>query len=366
MEEENFFKDIINKKKIIIKFFSWINFIIFIGSFYFIFLIGEYFFEFEINKYYFYFLIFFLTLIIFRLNFFYTLQNPFKEINFKKYLKKTTTKNKGIKEFSFQNLNYFMEILIFLRIIFFEILKNMFFYIIILTIIYLICTLFGIVCLKKSSTISFFNFIILTNIILGILQFYIKIYKQNIFKNLMEKINNFLLEQKEKFSFEEFEKFCNDELKKSKLKKSKLKNPFKTIGKKLIHIEKEILNITFHNNTDKNKKPNYYLLPLQSTNFDLLEKFYEDKDNLKKIYNEFFNFKKKEIKKEFKNLPKRELKGLFLENISFLDEQITGLMKIETIEKNKIKLETYEDFSNNIFSEILSDLVNYIIKKDKK
>lgn len=244
------------------------------------------------------------------------------------------------KKLSIGVLNIF---LILFRLLFFNILKELFL-IIIVWLSFLTLIFYTSNFISLENTYSFGNFvsvITVLGVISGIFQFYISSYKQQISQKVLNSLTKYFIKIMKKVSLEEFLDYVKE-------------NDNNRMYDKLNKLDKDD---KVHNNFLQTRYPgkeinnyNFYM----DKNFILLQKINSNNDVKNKL-KEFFDIKNKEIKKELDLISVKELRKVLLPNIIFFNDIILELIKtqfeFDFDEYDNPNPETYEDFLKNFVAE---------------
>lgn len=280
------------------------------------------------------------------------------------------TKNKEVKGKRLENLdknninlggrNLF---LILIRLLFFNILNDLFMVLVIWSFIFGIASIFKIVSINKIQFGYLLNIISIIGILSGIFQFYISNYKKEISEKIVNSLAQYYTEIKKKITFNDFLEYLkvNDSAFYKKVDEKIDSKISQRLGKifEQIRAGNMVTNITINTETQND------IILSDSIKF----KDEEENKKLKKHYEKFFIEKDKEIKEDVKRMDLSEFQRILLPNINFFDEVIVQLVKTNYELESKFNKnpETYKDYLTEILTDNMFLLVNRILNiKDKE
>jgi len=348
----------LSMNKLIINFLSFISIISFLLANIIIFNIFIHFIKVEINKILLFIICFGISIILIKPHWLIDIKFP----RIKTYKNKHLIKEDFRQIINFKNkikINSFNIMIIILRLLFFNTLNDLFMILIVWSGIFIILYLFfDIITITSENIQNMINILTILGILLGIFQFYIKSYKEQVYQKTINKIANCINEIIKNITFSDFLIFIENKDKKlyHKLMNISNKDPVYPYLK------------LFRDMRSKNK-PTNVIFNIYSNNIiidEILELSLEkkDKEKLKQYYEKFFNEKRLEIKQKIDMIDVTELRKLFLPNIILFDEifaELTNLIYFSEYEKYKKEPETYQEFLQFMFYEMTSYFINRIV-----
>lgn len=244
--------------------------------------------------------------------------------------------------------------LVITRLLFFNVLNDLFMVLIVW------CGILGVYCfagfIKVTAIQDLTGVLTIMGILLGLFQFYIKFYRDQVYQRMLNNIVKYFTEISKKLTFSNFLKYIeqNHQNFYEKINSELRVNPaypiLKIFKDERIRGGKEITNITL------NIYPTSDILLSQ-----LLELSRIGKNELKKIYKEFFELKSKEIKNEIDRLDLVELRKLILPNIMFFDEVMSEIANMMYLSESNKEPESYQEFLQLTIYESVVYLIERII-----
>ena len=242
----------------------------------------------------------------------------------------------------------FMSIIVFPRLLFFNISHFLF------PLLFIWISLLGVIYFLFSLTINNFNnfvgLVTLIGIIFGFFQYYVKGYKENVQKKLVQYLTKLSLPEDE-FTLKDFKSFLKPRTAYNNVEDAilQVEDDFSTKSSPRLRIGIEKL------------LSNMNLSQSDVQFFKSLEKemgIKGNKDNLIKAYKEFFEEKKIEFKTRIDKKKIKELMWLLMGNINILGETLVTLGTLDLPDKEP---ESYDEFFKQASYEILNEVVTSFI-----
>ena len=228
-------------------------------------------------------------------------------------------------------------IIILIRLLFFNIMNDLFIVLIVWSILFSVGYVTGLITLVPGTFSTLVGLLSIIGILSGIFQFYIQTYKQKIIQQITNTLREHSIGILKKYSFNDFlnytekgnKSFCG--LIEQKIRKNtiyRLLEGFRDQRRS----GKDITNITL------NMSGNDILLARSLDYSDI------DKGKLKQAYDTYFKSKNQEIKKEIDKLNFQEIRKILFPNIMFFDEGMAQLIRISHNFENIEEPASYEEF----------------------
>lgn len=242
--------------------------------------------------------------------------------------------------------------LILLRLLFFNVLNDLFIVLVTWTSLFWILAGFKVVTVYDTVFPSLVSFLTIIGILSGIFQFYIQSYKENVSNQITTAITKHLIKIMHKASFKEFLKYLEkeDNALHDKVQKAADSDSIRP-ALKMFYDKRSGTKTT---NTTINLFPqDDAFLPGALENLSSLNK------GLKKHYTLFFDKTATELKKEIDSLDISELQRTLFPNIVFFDEVMITLLKSNFEMEEIDDPQTFEEY--RVLQ--VEELVSYLIEK---
>ena len=260
--------------------------------------------------------------------------------------KETKSERSKIEEGDFKlNIGKWNMFIIFLRLVFFNVMNDLFIVLIIWSILFSLGYVTSLVTIVPGTFSILVGLLSIMGILAGIFQFYIQTYKERISQQVINNLIKHLTRTLKKYSFKDFLEY-NEKQNKSffnEIDDNLKRNPFYAINqvsRGYRRSAKEITNITLNVLAEND------ILLAQSLEYSNI-----DKGKLKEAYKAYFENKNKEIKKEIDKLNFDEIRKILFPNIIFFDEIAPQLVSSSYDFENIEKPESYTEFLSNYAQE---------------
>lgn len=274
-------------------------------------------------------------------------------IRIKKNKNKKKKEVKDVLDYSGKiKLGFWNTLIILIRLLFFNIMNDLFIILVTWLVIFSAGYLFGFISIIGSNFNVLIGLITIIGIISGIFQFYIQNYREKISQQIINSITKNMSRLVKKYSFNDFIEYTKKQKNnihssiESNLKTNQALPMLKVF--KDLRGGRDVTNVTFNVNAGNDG------LLAQTLEFSGIDKL-----KLINAYKIYFESKNKEIKKEINKLDLNDLRKNLLPNIIFFDEAIAQLISSEYSLEKIDEPDSYIEFLNKY----AQDNVMYFIDK---